>query len=299
MTPEREAEYRAALRAALDAGYAVLEGGGTSLDAVTAAVRSLEDHPLFNAGKGAVLNAEGVCELDASIMDGSTRAAGAVAGVRHVRNPILLARAVMEKSPHVLLSGDGAETFAKARGLELVAGDYFITEPRRQEQQRLQEKDAASPAAGGPSPQGTVGAVALDRHGHLAAATSTGGMTNKRFGRIGDSPIIGAGNYAHDATCAVSATGHGEFFIRSVVAYDVSALMEYRGWPLEKAAAEAIRKMGALGGTGGLIAVDARGHVALPFNTAGMYRAYRQSAGGSREPTVEIFASATTADVKP
>ena len=311
VSPAQEEEYRTALRAALAAGYAVLESGGTSLDAVTIAVRILEDEPLFNAGRGAVLNAEGLCELDASIMDGRTLAAGAVAGVRHVRNPILLARAVMAGSPHVLLAGAGAETFAKERGLELMPDEYFITEPRRQELQRVQKAAAAAPGTPAPaaaspaaaaSPQGTVGAVALDRHGHLAAATSTGGMTNKRFGRIGDSPIIGAGNYANDATCAVSATGHGEFFIRSVVAYDVSALMEYRGWSLEKAAAEAIRKVGALGGTGGLIAVDRAGNVALPFNTAGMYRAYRQSSNagsGNSEPVVEIFAPAAAAGSAP
>jgi beta-aspartyl-peptidase (threonine type) len=298
MTPERESEYRAGLRAALDAGYAVLERGGSALDAVVAAVQPLEDNPLFNAGKGAVLNSEGFCEMDASIMEGRTLAAGAVAGVRHVKHPILLARAVMEQSPHVMCVGAGAEAFAKERGLELMPDDYFITEGRRRELQRTKESSASSSSPGtsvpSPSPQGTVGAVALDRHGHLAAATSTGGMTNKRFGRVGDSPIIGAGNYANDATCAVSATGHGEYFIRSVVAHDVSALMEYRGWPLEKACAEVLRKVGVLGGTGGLIAVDKAGNIALPFNTSGMYRAHRRSAADS-EPIVEIFGSKAAA----
>ena len=295
-TPEREREYRAGLQAALDAGYAVLERGGSALDAVVAAVRPREDNPLFNAGKGAVLNAESVCELDASIMSGKDLAAGSVASVRHVKNPILLARAVMEKSPHVLFVGAGAEAFAKERGLELMPDDYFVTEARRQELQRTKEttdrKPLSSPSPGG---GGTVGAVALDRQGHLAAATSTGGMTNKRFGRVGDSPIIGAGNYANDATCAISATGHGEYFIRSVVAHDISALMEYRGWPLEKATAEVLRKVAALGGTGGLIAVDKAGNVALPFNTAGMYRAYRRSAEGDGKAVVEIFAAGSSA----
>jgi L-asparaginase / beta-aspartyl-peptidase len=279
MTPEREKEYRAGLETALKTGYAILQGGGSSLDAVEAAVRTLEDNPHFNAGKGAVFTSAGENELDASIMDGKTQKAGAVASVRRIKNPINLARLVMEKSPHVLLDCAGAEAFAKEQGVELVDPKYFFTQERWDE---LQKKlKGATKQAGGSGKQfiisdqdshSTVGAVALDQQGNLAAATSTGGMTNKRPGRIGDSPIIGAGTYANNGTCAISATGDGEYFIRAVVAYEVSALMEYRGLPLQAAAEAAIKKVGDLGGTGGLIAVDRNGEIAMPFNTSGMYR---------------------------
>lgn len=281
MTPQRDQAYRAGLAAALDAGYAVLDGGGTSLDAVTTAVRILEDDPLFNAGRGAVLTADGIAELDASIMDGRTLAAGAVAGLRHVRNPIELARAVMEHSSHVMLIGGGAEEFALERGMAPVPNEYFHTETRRLQLQR------ALPGGGGPvnelSALGTVGAVALDQDGNLAAATSTGGMTAKRYGRVGDSPIIGAGTYADNAGCAVSATGHGEFFIRTVVAHDICARVAYAGATLAEAAdAVVMGRLRQMGGEGGIIAVDARGNVVMPFNSEGMFRGAR-SADGRRE----------------
>lgn len=281
MTPQRDQAYRAGLAAALDAGYAVLDGGGTSLDAVTTAVRILEDDPLFNAGRGAVLTAGGIAELDASIMDGRTLAAGAVAGLRHVRNPIELARAVMEHSSHVMLIGGGAEEFALERGMAPVPNEYFHTETRRLQLQR------ALPGGGGPvnelSALGTVGAVALDQDGNLAAATSTGGMTAKRYGRVGDSPIIGAGTYADNAGCAVSATGHGEFFIRTVVAHDICARVAYAGATLAEAAdAVVMGRLRQMGGEGGIIAVDAHGNVVMPFNSEGMFRGAR-SADGRRE----------------
>ncbi|MFM1887306.1 MAG: hypothetical protein RL026_2463 [Pseudomonadota bacterium] len=276
--PDGGAEYRAGIAEAVDAGYAVLEGGGSSLDAVTAAVRVLEDNPLFNAGRGAVLAHDGHAELDASIMDGRTLAAGAVTGLRHVKHPVALARRVMEQSPHVFLSGGGAEEFALSQGLELVPNDYFITPSRQRQLQRVLQ-GLAQPR-NELSGLGTVGAVAVDAQGHVAAATSTGGMTNKRWGRIGDSPVIGAGTYANDASCAVSATGHGEYFIRSVVAYDICALMEYRGWSLERAAREVVLgKLVQRGGEGGIIAVDPRGNVVMTFNSAGMFRGMRDSRG--------------------
>jgi beta-aspartyl-peptidase (threonine type) len=287
---------------------AVLSGGGVALDAVVAAIRVLEDSPLFNAGHGAVLNAEGKCELDASIMDGRALAAGAVAGVSRVRNPITLARAVMERSPHVMFAGTGAERFAEqVGGIELVTNEYFQTERRREELRRAQQKEKEQSnrraALGGPSgplfatidendsldverKYGTVGCVALDKNGNLAAGTSTGGMTNKKFGRVGDSPIIGAGTYAANATCAVSATGHGEFFIRVGVARDIAAQMEYKGAPIAEAAAATIAKVGALGGDGGVIAIDRHGNVALPFNTPGMYRGHRLE---GRDAEIAIF----------
>jgi len=304
LPPALEAEYRAKLTEALNAGYAVLDRGGPALDAVIAAVHVMEDSPLFNAGKGAVLNADGVCELDASIMDGRTRAAGAVAGVHHIRNPISLARDVMEKSGHVMLIGDGAEVFAQKLGYTLESADYFITDVRRRQLEQARRLEAAGkPSTGvmqermGPVASnddyrvnefkfGTVGCVALDRDGNLAAGTSTGGMTNKRFGRVGDSPIIGAGTYANNATCALSATGHGEYFIRAVVGHDVSARMEYQGASLAAAAEATIAEVGRLGGTGGVIAIDRDAHVAMPFNTAGMYRGFRLSTG---ETSVDIF----------
>jgi beta-aspartyl-peptidase (threonine type) len=278
MTPEREAKYRAGLEEARDAGYAVLEQGGSSIDAVTAAVRLLEDNPLFNAGKGAVLNRNGVAELDSSIMDGKTLKAGAVAGVQRVKNPIELARTVMEKSPHVMIAGTGAEELALEHGLTMVPNSYFRTEARVKQLERAQQEERASDAK--PDSKGTVGAVALDRNGNLAAATSTGGMTNKRPGRIGDSPIIGAGTYANNASCAVSATGDGEFFIRTVVAHDVCALVQYKRVSLEAAAREVIHeKIGALKATGGLIALDTEGHIVMDFNSGGMFRAARDSLG--------------------
>jgi beta-aspartyl-peptidase (threonine type) len=278
MSAEDEQAYRADLGRALDAGYAVLDSGGSSLDAVTAAVRILEDSPLFNAGKGAVFNHEGINELDASIMDGRTLAAGAVAGVRHVRNPIDLARLVMDRSAHVLLSGAGAEEFALGQGVELVPGDYFYTKRRWQQLEKARAGEHHSAAEIGYF--GTVGAVALDRSGNLAAATSTGGMTNKRWGRVGDSPIIGAGNYADNASCAVSATGSGEYFIRTVLAHEISSMMKHRGMSAEAAAHEAVHgTLQRIGGEGGVIVVDREGNIALDFNTEGMFRGARDSKG--------------------
>ncbi len=272
------ATYRAGLAEALDASYAVLDSGGSSLDAVATAVRLLEDNPLFNAGRGAVLTHDGSVELDASIMDGRHRRAGAVAGLRHVRNPIDLARRVMEASPHVMLYGAGAEEFAIEQGVTLVPNSWFHTPVRRQQLERvLQGRTQPANELQG---LGTVGAVALDRHGDLAAATSTGGMTNKRWGRIGDSPIIGAGTFADNGSCAISATGHGEYFIRSVVAYDVCALMEYRGWSLERAAREVVQdKLKKRGGDGGVIGIDRTGGIVMEFNSQGMFRAMRDSKG--------------------
>jgi beta-aspartyl-peptidase (threonine type) len=327
MTPSRELQYKAGLEAARDAGYAVLERGGSALDAVTAAVHSMEDDPLFNAGKGAVLNHLGIAELDSSIMDGKTLRAGAVAGVQHVKNPVELARAVMEKSPHVMIAGAGAEEFALEQGLTMVPNSYFRTEPRVRALEKalranpttaLDANPADPPLAGAalnPNPalndaplnanpntaspgatrpvanliprsdpfddaKGTVGAVALDRNGNLAAATSTGGMTNKRPGRIGDSPLIGAGTYANNASCAVSATGDGEFFIRAVVAHDICALVEYKRLPLDAAAREVIHtKIEGMHATGGVIALDTSGHIVMDFNSEGMFRASRDSLG--------------------
>jgi len=276
--PDDGASYRSGLAEALDAGYAVLAAGGSSLDAVTAAVRLLEDNPLFNAGKGAVLAHDGYAELDASIMEGRSLAAGAVTGLRHVKNPIDLARRVMENSPHVFLSGSGAEEFALTQGLTLVPNEYFVTPTRKRQLERvLQGRVQVRNELQG---LGTVGAVAVDAQGNVAAATSTGGMTNKRWGRIGDAPVIGAGTYANNASCAVSATGHGEYFIRSVVAYDICALVEYRGWTLEKAAKEVVHgKLVQRGGEGGIIAVDPKGNVVMQFNSPGMFRGMRDSAG--------------------
>ncbi len=298
MSPAREAEYRAALNQALQAGYAVLDRGGPALEAVTAAINIMEDNPLFNAGKGAVFNADGICELDASIMDGRTQAAGAVAGLHHIKNPINLARDVMLKSEHVMLAGEGAEKFARSLGYELVPNEYFQTDWRREQLQKAQEKEkngkertAALPATSEDYFSrmlrwGTVGCVALDKAGNLAAGTSTGGMTNKKFGRIGDAPIIGAGTYASNATCAVSATGWGEFFIRVGVARDIAAQMEYRGTPLRAAAAASLAKVAKLGGDGGVIALDAHGNIAMEFNSPGMYRAVRLS---DRPATIAIY----------
>ena len=279
MTPQRAASYRVGLAAALDAGYAILERGGSSLDAVTAAVRTMEDDPQFNAGRGAVLNHEGDAELDAAIMDGHGPRAGAVAGVRHVRNPVELARLVMEKSPHVLLVAEGAEEFALEQGVVLVPRGYFRTEARARELDEARQTEAEQLRAAAPGASGTVGAVALDRAGHLAAATSTGGLTNKHRGRVGDSPIVGAGTYADDASCAVSGTGQGEFFIRQVVAYDICALVQYRHLTLAQAVREVIQKLRRTGGEGGVITVDRSGNIAMDFNSVGMFRGARDGRG--------------------
>jgi beta-aspartyl-peptidase (threonine type) len=278
MSAQDEQAYRADLGRALDAGYQVLDSGGSSLDAVTAAVRILEDSPLFNAGKGAVFNHEGINELDASIMDGRDLKAGAVAGVRHVKNPIDLARLVMDRSPHVLLSGAGAEEFALEQGVALVPRNYFYTERRWQQLEKARTGEHHSAAEIGYF--GTVGAVALDRAGNLAAATSTGGMTNKRWGRVGDSPIIGAGNYADNGSCAVSATGSGEYFMRTVLGHEISSMIKYRGLTAEAAAHEAVHgALQRIGGEGGVIVVDRHGNIAFDFNTEGMFRGARDSKG--------------------
>ena len=282
MTAELESKYKAALDLALEKGYAILENHGTALDAVEVAVKSLEDTPLFNAGKGAVFTAEGTHEMDAAIMDGRSLKAGAVSLITGIKNPIALARDVMEKSYHVFLAGEGAMQFAKSNGYTIKDAAYFYDEVRYQQWQGI--KDSATfqldHSVKKDGKFGTVGAVACDQNGNIAAATSTGGMTNKKWGRVGDSPMIGAGNYANNKTCAVSCTGSGEFFIRGVVAYDVSCLMEYKGMSLEDAASEVIHKrILEIGGDGGLIAVDAKGNIAMPFNTEGMYRAFKKSDG--------------------
>ena len=276
MTGEAERRYRAGLQDAIDAGYAVLQNGGTSLDAVTRAVVSLEDNPLFNAGRGAVFTLDGRNELDASIMDGATLQAGAICGVTRIRNPVVLARAVMEKSEHVMLAGAGAEEFASGQGFEFVPQSYFHTPERFAQLQRIRSGDAGL-SGHTISHVGTVGAVALDSRGRLAAATSTGGMTGKRFQRVGDSPIIGAGTYADDRSCAVSATGHGEVFLRAAVAHDICARMRFGGRSVGEAAREVVQvELPALGGEGGVIAIDARGEIALEFNCEGMFRASRR-----------------------
>ncbi len=330
MTDEKEKAYKDMLTKALKAGYDILSKGGTGVDAVEAGIKILEDSPLFNAGKGSVFTNDGKNEMDASIMDGKTLNAGAVASVRTIKNPISLARKVMENSPHVLLVGKGAEKFAMNNGIEIVDTSYFYDELRLKQwntvkdttEQKMDHSTSPpagrSPSAGegppaGKSPllpkgkeesippkeegsqqpffdiefnakidskYGTVGAVALDKYGNLAAGTSTGGMTNKMYGRIGDSPIIGAGTYANNKTCAVSCTGHGEYFIRSVVAYDIGALMEYKGMSVKEAADEVVhRKLPELGGTGGVIALDANGNFTMPFNTEGMYRGFVKEDG--------------------
>ena len=286
LTAEREAEFRRALNAIAADAYARLQTGATAIDVVENAVMALEDFPLFNAGHGAVLNADGVAELDASIMDGTTRAAGAIAAARTPRNPIQLARAVMDRTEHVLLAGAGTDRLAAELGLPQVGPDYYVT-AERAEQQRLAARlgkvtldhDAVFNAPSPSDKTGTVGAVARDAHGHLAAATSTGGMTNKRVGRCGDTPIIGAGTWADDATCAVSATGHGEYFIRSALAYDVHARIAYGAQLLMDAGRAALARVQSLGGTGGLIAIDAGGNIAMPYNSEGMYRAWVGSDG--------------------
>lgn len=272
ITPEIERDLRSGLAQAIEAGHAILRDDGASLDAVVAAVRVLEDDPLFNAGRGAVFTSAGTHEMDAAIMDGNTLVAGAVGCIKRIRNPIYLARAVMEKSPHLMLVGEGAERFAREMRLEFADENYFCTEQRWQALQRVQK--AGTSVTSDQDRHGTVGAVALDQAGNLAAATSTGGNTNKRPGRVGDSPIIGAGTYASNESCAVSATGDGEYFMRLVTGHDVAALIEYRGLSLADAAQLVIDKVTKLGGSGGLIAIDREGNIALPFNSTGMYRGY-------------------------
>ena len=285
MSPEKEAAYIAALTKALQTGYEVLKSGKTSLDAVEATIHIMEDSPLFNAGKGAVFTHDGKNEMDAAIMDGKTMMAGAVAGVTTIKNPISAARAVMEKSEHVMMVGRGAESFAKQAGIEIVDPKYFYTKERWDGLQKAIQEDSTktvldhgnkkSMKLGTINPDykfGTVGAVALDKNGNLAAGTSTGGMTNKKYGRVGDSPIIGAGTYANNTTAGISCTGWGEFYIRNVVAHDISAMMEYKNMSVADASRAALDKVGKMGGDGGLIAMDAKGNVSMPFNTEGMYR---------------------------
>lgn len=283
MTPELEKEYRAVLAQAIEVGHAILKEGGSSQEAVEKTIHVMENSPLFNAGKGAVLTAEGYASLDASFMDGKSLNAGAISGVRHIKNPITTAIAVMEQSPHVMLSGKGADDFAISLGLDTVPNNYFITERRKNALKRVQEKEAAKVSFYDPfirdSKFGTVGCVALDQAGNLAAGTSTGGMTNKKWDRIGDAPIIGAGTYANNISCGVSATGWGEFFIRSVVAHDIAALVEYKGMDITSAAKTVLQKVADLGGDGGVIVLDRKGNVAMEFNTAGMYRAHMDAQG--------------------
>lgn len=284
MTAEREQAYRQKLTEALTAGYAVLDTGGTSVDAVEAAILVMENSELFNAGKGAVFAHDSTNQLDAAIMDGKTLNAGAVAGVRHIKNPIRLARLVMDNSRHVLLADAGAEQFARSQGMELIDQNYFFTQRRWNALQRALEKGAELTET---EKHGTVGAAALDKHGNLAAGTSTGGLTNKQFNRIGDSPIIGAGTYANNATCAVSCTGHGEYFMRLLVAHNISAKMQYGGMSLHEAAeTEIMKDLVDLGGGGGVIAIDRNGNIATPFNTPGMYRGQMSA---SNEPVVRIY----------
>ena len=282
MTPELEAQYKAALKDALDAGYYLLENGGTALDAVEASVKVLEDSPLFNAGKGSVFTATESHEMDASIMDGKTLNAGAVSLITGIKNPVCLARDVMEKSEHVFLAGEGAMQFAKELNYKLEDASYFYDEFRHNQWLEIKDTDSfqLDHSTKKDSKFGTVGAVACDQEGNIAAATSTGGMTNKKWGRVGDSPMIGAGNYANNKTCAISCTGSGEFFIRGVVAYDVACLMEHKGMSVKEASEEVINKrILEIGGDGGLIAVDAKGNIAMPFNTEGMYRGQKSSNG--------------------
>lgn len=291
MTEDKEVAYRKKLQEAIETGYEILKNGGSSLDAVENTIHILENSPLFNAGKGAVFTYDEKNDLDASIMDGGTLKAGAVAGVRTVKNPISAARKVMENSPHVMLSGAGADQFAKEQHLEIVDPTYFFTEKRFKSLQKVKAKEKLKASFYDEdiknSKYGTVGCVALDKNGNIAAGTSTGGMTNKRWNRIGDSPIIGAGTYANNKTCGVSSTGWGEYFIRLGVAQDISAMMEYKNISLKEAAKEVIQnKLTQLGGTGGIVALDKWGNIAMEFNTPGMYRASMNDKG---ELTVEIF----------
>jgi beta-aspartyl-peptidase (threonine type) len=283
MTPEMQSAYTRVLDQALMAGDSVLAAGGSAMDAVVKTIVVMEDSPLFNAGKGAVLTHEGTAELDASVMDGKTLAAGAVAGLTDIKNPVRLARTVMEKSEHVFLTGKGASQFAIEQGFKLVPNSYFITEKRNQQLQELLKKERE---AGVGDKHGTVGCVALDRYGNIAAGTSTGGMTNKKYGRIGDAPVIGAGTYANNATGGFSCTGHGEYYIRLGFSRDISALMEYRSLDIQKACQTEIEKLTLLGGTGGVIGLDKAGNIAMEFNTSGMYRGFIKSNGEKR---VAIF----------
>lgn len=270
VTPELDKEYRAGLQEALNTGKRILANGGSALDAVEQTIRTMEDNPLFNAGKGAVFTHDGKNELDAAIMDGSNLAAGAVAGVTDIKNPISAARRVMTSSPHVLLTGAGASQFAKEQGLDIVPASYFFTERRFDELQEILKKEK----------NGTVGCCALDKNGNLAAGTSTGGMANKKYNRVGDAPIIGAGTYANNNSCAVSATGHGEYFIRYTVAHDISALMQYKGLTLKEASEVVVNdKLLKAGGSGGVICVDKSGNVSLPFNSTGMFRGFSTADG--------------------
>jgi L-asparaginase / beta-aspartyl-peptidase len=305
MTEEKEKEYENKMKEVLATGYEILKSGGTSMDAVEACIKIMEDSPLFNAGKGSVFTSAGTNEMDASIMDGSDLKAGAVAVVKTIKHPISAARAVMEKSPHVMMIGGGAEEFARKSGLEIVPQNYFFDSVRYQQWQNLKESEQQQldhDGRGGnvidksenefnvniDTKFGTVGAVAVDRYGNLAAGTSTGGMTNKKYGRVGDSPIIGAGTYADNKTCAVSATGHGEYFIRLSVAKDIASLMDYKNLTVDAAANEVIHnKLAKLGGNGGVIAVDKNGNLSMPFNTAGMYRGYVKEDGNA---FVKIYA---------
>ena len=296
----RRQSYQEALEVALETGYQILEQGGSAMDATEAAIRQLEDHPNFNAGRGAVLNAEGQVEMDASFMDGRTMNAGAVTGVKRTQHPVSAARAVLEHSPHVLLMGTGAELFAEEQQLQLQPNEYFITPARKARWEQLrdttrQELDFADTTDA--DKHGTVGAVALDRNGNLAAATSTGGMTNKWYGRIGDSPIIGAGTYAENGVVGVSCTGHGEYFMRYVVAYDLAARMKYGNATLPHAARQLVlEQLNEVGGSGGLIAIDARGRVVMVYNSPGMFRAYRHSAGSM---AVRMYGPPHDADAQP
>ena len=290
MTPEQETEYNEKLEEAIRVGYTILKEGGSSLDAVTKTINIMEDSPLFNAGKGAVFTNSETNELDASIMDGKTLNAGASAGTTIVKNPIDLARTIMDNSPHVMMAGKGAEQFAKDQGLEIVPPKYFFTQNRLESLKRIKQREKTKKELTDKSAFydaqindfkfGTVGCAAIDKNGNLAAGTSTGGMTNKRWGRVGDVPIIGAGTYANNETCAVSSTGWGEYFIRAMVAHDISALMAYKGLTLKEAAQEVIqRKVPELGGEGGIIAIDKNGNIVMEFNTAGMYRASMNDTG--------------------
>ncbi len=283
MPPEFQNEYRKVISQALSTGDSVLSAGGTCMDAVERTIVIFENSPLFNAGKGAVFNHDGIVELDASVMDGKTLNAGAVASVRDVKNPIRVARAVMEKSEHVLLNGAGASQFAKENGFEPVENSYFYTEKRYQSLQELLKKEREENTN---DKHGTVGCVALDSYGNIAAGTSTGGMTNKKYGRIGDSPIIGAGTYANNKTGGFSCTGHGEFYIRLGFSRDISALMEYKNLSVQEACREEVRKLTELGGTGGVIGLDKNGNIAMEFNTSGMFRGFIKSSG---EKEIGIF----------
>lgn len=295
LSPQREAEYNKVITQCLETGYKILEEGRPALDAVEAVINIMEDSPLFNAGKGAVLTSDGLVELDASIMNGENLAAGAVAGLHHVKNPISLARLVMEQSEHVMLIGDGAEKFAKEKNVTLVEQEYFLTPARieslkrikAQQEKEKKEKGVASILNWEDTKMGTVGVAALDKNGNLAAGTSTGGMANKKYGRVGDVPIIGAGTYAKNNTCAVSCTGWGEYFIRLSVAHDISSLIEYKGMSLKDAADEVVlKKVAKLGGNGGAIAIDRNGNIAWPFNTDGMFRGYYLQGG---KPVVKMY----------